>query len=130
MPVSEEVERPNGITLSPDGNVLYASDGPGVDALDVQPDGTLRNFRKFAMLKGGNADSICVDNAGRLYVGSGMAGVQVFSPKGEHLGTIPTPLGAQAVAFAGPDKKTLYIVGGGAVWRVAMMAEGVKGRAK
>jgi gluconolactonase len=130
MPVSEEVERPNGVTLSPDGNVLYASDGPAIDALDVQPDGTLRNFRKFAMLKGGNADSICVDNAGRLYVGSGMAGVQVFSPTGEHLGTIPTPLGAQAVAFAGPDKKTLYIVGGGAVWKVPMIAEGIKGRAK
>ena len=130
MPVSEEVERPNGVTLSPDGNVLYASDGPVIDALDVQPDGTLRNFRKFAMLKGGNADSICVDNAGRLYVGSGMAGVQVFSPTGEHLGTIPTPLGAQAVAFAGPDKKTLYIVGGGAVWKVPMIAEGIKGRAK
>src|ERR1051325_7379911 len=130
MPVSEEVERPNGVTLSPDSNVLYASDGPAIDALDVQPDGTLRNFRKFAMLKGGNADSICVDNAGRLYVGSGMAGVQVFSPKGEHLGTIPTPLGAQAVAFAGPDKKTLYIVGGGAVWKVAMLAEGVQGRGK
>jgi len=130
MPVSEEVERPNGVTLSPDGNVLYASDGPVIDALDVQPDGTLRNFRKFAMLKGGNADSICVDNAGRLYVGSGMAGVQVFNPKGEHLGTIPTPLGAQAVAFAGPDKKTLYIVGGGAVWKVPMIAEGIKGRAK
>jgi len=130
IPVSEEVERPNGITLSPDGNVLYASDGPVIDALDVQPDGTLRNFRKFGMLKGGNADSICVDNAGRLYVGSGGAGVQVFSPKGDHLGTIPTPLGAQAVAFAGPDKKTLYIVGGGAVYKVAMLAEGVKSRAK
>jgi gluconolactonase len=130
MPVSEEVQRPNGVTLSPDGSVLYASDGPAIDALDVQPDGTLRNFRTFAMLKGGNADSICVDNAGRLYVGSGMAGVQVFSPKGEHLGTIPTPLGAQAVAFAGPDKKTLYIVGGGAVWKVAMLAQGIQGRAK
>ena len=130
MPVSEDVERPNGVTLSPDGSVLYASDGPAIDALDVQPDGTLKNFRKFAKLMGGNADSICVDNAGRLYVGSGMAGVQVFSPKGEHLGTIPTPLGAQAVAFAGPDKKTLYIVGGGAVWKVAMLAQGVQGRAK
>lgn len=130
MPVSEQVERPNGLTLSPDGKVLYASDGPSIDAFDVQSDGTLRSFRKFGTLKGGNADSICVDNAGRLYVGSGMAGVQVFSPKGEHLGTIPTPLGAQAVAFAGSDKKTLYIVGGGAVWKVAMLTEGIKGRAK
>src|SRR5262245_25053837 len=130
MPVSEEVERPNGVALSPDGSVFYASDGPAIDALDVQSDGTLRNFRKFAMLKGGNADSMSVDNEGRLYVGTGMAGVQVFSAKGEHLGTIPTPLGAQATAFAGPDKKTLYIVGGGAVWKLAMIAQGIQGRAK
>ena len=130
IPVSEEVERPNGVALSPDGSVFYASDGPTIDALDVQADGTLRNFRKFAMLKGGNADSMSVDNEGRLYVGTGMAGVQVFSAKGEHLGTIPTPLGAQATAFAGADKKTLYIVGGGAVWKVAMIAQGIQGRAK
>lgn len=128
--VSEQVERPNGVMLSPDGTVFYASDGPAVDAFDVQPDGTLRNFRAFAKLMGGNADSICVDNAGRLYVGSGMAGVQVFDAKGQHLGTIPTPLGAQAVAFAGPDKKTLYVVGGGAVYKVAMIAQGIQGRAK
>ena len=128
--VSEQVERPNGVMLSPDGSVLYASDGPAIDAFDVQPDGTLSNFRLFAKLMGGNADSICVDNAGRLYVGSGMAGVQVFDTKGQHLGTIPTPLGAQAVAFAGPDKKTLYIVGGGAVYKVAMIAQGIQGRAK
>ena len=130
MPVSEEVERPNGVAMSPDGTVLYASDGPQIDALDVQSDGTLKNFRKFATLKGGNADSMSVDNDGRLYVGTGMAGVQVISAKGEHLGTIPTPLGAQATAFAGADKKTLYIVGGGAVWKVAMIAQGVQGRAK
>ncbi|HKC54776.1 MAG TPA: SMP-30/gluconolactonase/LRE family protein [Vicinamibacterales bacterium] len=127
---SEQVERPNGITLSPDERVLYASDGPQIDALDVQPDGTLRNFRTFAMLKGGNADSMSIDNEGRLYVGTGGAGVQVIGAKGEHLGTIPTPLGAQGTAFAGLDKKTLYVVGGGAVYKIAMLAQGVRGRAK
>jgi gluconolactonase len=127
---TDQVTRPNGITLSPDEKVLYASDGPAIDAFDVQPDGTLRNFRKFAMLKAGNADSMSIDREGRLYVGTGGAGVQVIGATGEHLGTIPTPLGAQATAFAGPDKKTLYIVGGGAVWKVAMIAQGVQGRAK
>ena len=127
---NDQVERPNGITLSPDERVLYASDGPAIDALDVQPDGTLRNFRKFAMLKGGNADSMSIDSEGRLYVGTGGAGVQVIGAKGEHLGTIPTPLGAQGTAFAGPDKKTLYVVGGGAVYKIAMLAQGIKGRAK
>ena len=128
--VSEQVERPNGLILSPDGKILYAADGPAIDALDVQADGTLTNFRTFAMLKGGNADSMCIDNDGRVYVATGMTGVQVISPKGEHMGTIPTPLGAQGVAFAGRDKKTLYVVGGGAVYKIAMIAAGPRGRAK
>ena len=128
MKVSEDVERPNGITLSPDEKTLYAANGPTIAAFDVQPDGTLRNFRTFATLVGGNADSMCIDAAGRLYVTAG--GVQVFSPQGQHLGTIPTPLPPQAPAFAGRDKKTLYVVGGGAVYSVAMEAQGVQGRAK
>ena len=77
---------------------------------------------------GGNADSMCIDNAGRLYVAAG--GVQVFDSTGKHLGTIPTPLNPQAPAFAGKDKKTLFIVGGGAVYSVAMVAQGIQGRAK
>ncbi len=126
--VSEEVERPNGISLSPDGRVLYAANGPIISAFDVQPDGSLRNFRTFATLIGGNADGLCIDADGRLYVAAG--GVQVFSPKGEHLGTIKTPLNPQAAAFAGADKKTLYVVGGGAVYKIAMLAQGFTGRPK
>ena len=56
----------------------------------------------------------------------------MFGPDGKPLGTIPigNPDGPQNIAFAGPDKKTLYIVGDGAVWKVAMLAQGPKGRAK
>ena len=57
----------------------------------------------------------------------GRAGVQ---PQGRYLGTIKTPLNPQAPAFAGRDKKTLYVVGGGAVYSVAMVAQGIQGRAK
>ncbi len=136
---SEDVTNPNGIVLSPDEKTLYAANGGTMAAFDVQPDGTLHNFRTFATLVGlnrnaqgqvqGGADSICVDEAGRLYV-STSTGVQVFSPQGQHLGTIPIPLSPQSVAFAGPDKKTLYVVGRGAVYKVAMLAQGIKGRAK
>jgi gluconolactonase len=77
------------------------------------------------------ADGLAVDEAGRLYVTSTI-GVQVFSPEGRPLGTIPigNPDGPQNLAFAGPDKKTLYVVGDGAVWKIAMLAQGPKGRAK
>jgi gluconolactonase len=56
--------------------------------------------------------------------------VQVFSPQGQHLGTIPTPRPPQNLAFAGRDKKTLYIVGRGVVSKVQMLAEGFKDRPK
>lgn len=137
--VSEEVTRPNGVMLSPDEKILYAVNGPVIVAFDVQPDGTLRNLRNWATLVGlprneagvvtGGADSVAIDAAGRFYAATGV-GVQVFSPQGQHLGTIPTPLPPQAIAFAGPDKKTLYVVGRGAVWKIAMIAQGYLGRAK
>jgi len=137
--VSEEVTRPNGVMLSPDEKILYATNGPVIVAFDVQPDGALRNFRNWATLVGlprneagivtGGADGVAIDAAGRFYAATG-AGVQVFSPQGQHLGTIPTPLPPQAIAFAGPDKKTLYVVGRGAVWKIAMIAQGYLGRAK
>lgn len=137
--VSEEVASPNGITLSPDEKVLYVANGQTIAAFDVQPDGTVKNFRTHAALVGlnrnaqgqpqGGADSICMDSAGRLYAATPV-GVQVFSAQGQHLGTIPIPLPPQAPAFAGPDKKTLYVVGRGAVYKVAMLAQGVMGRAK
>jgi len=58
------------------------------------------------------------------------AGIQVFSPQGRLLGTIPVSRNPNNLAFAGPDRKTLYIVARGAVYKVTMLAEGYKGRAK
>ena len=56
----------------------------------------------------------------------------LFSPKGEHLGTIPTPLQPQNIAFAGADKKTLYIVGRGSAFKVRVLtaAEGTAARVR
>ena len=139
--IDETLGRPNGITLSPDGKVLYVSDtqGPAVIAYDVQPDGSTGNRREFAMLEdvrktatgmASSADGITIDAAGRLYV-TARSTVQVFSPQGELLGIIPVPNGRmQSVAFAGPDKKTLYVTGGTTVYKIAMEAEGFKGRPK
>src|SRR5438477_535171 len=61
--------------------------------------------------------------------------------KGKYLGTIPTPRPDTSLAFAGRNKKMLYIVGRGAdgpgdqdqarsIYRVPMIAQGFKGRAK
>lgn len=138
--ITDDIERPNGILLSPDEKVLYVANTNGefVIAYDVQPDGSVRNRRNFGKLEGvtksetgmrSGADGLAVDSAGRLYVAS-TAGVQVFTPQGQHLGTIPIPRAPQNIAFAGADKKTLYVVGRGAAYKIAMQAQGFKERAK
>ena len=105
--------RTNGIMLSRDEKTLYVTNGMGLVAFDVQPDGTVANQREFARLEaGGNGDGMAIDAAGRLYVTSG-PGVQVFSPEGRYLGLIPTPRAVISVAFTGAGKKTLYVVGSG-----------------
>lgn len=75
------------------------------------------------------ADGLAIDSEGRVYSASA-AGVVVFSPQGAHLGTIPLSRSPQNLAFAGPDKKTLYIVGRGAAFKVQMLSQGYKGQAK
>ena len=56
---------------------------------------------------------MAVDAAGRLYVSSG-PGVQVFDRTGAFLGLIPTPRAVLSITLAGPDSKTLDMVGSGA----------------
>ena len=143
--------RTNGIMLSPDERTLYITNGNALVALDVRADGGVTHQRHFAQLQaGGNGDGLAVDAAGRLYVAAMAAGVQVFAADGQYLGTIPTPRSVISVAFAGPDKRTLYVVGSGAlgadgaevatppgvrnnaktIFRIPMLAQGFPGRAK
>jgi gluconolactonase len=139
--VVNDIERPNGIQLSPDEKVLYVANTPGehIIAYDIGNDASLSGRRNFAKLAGytpndkgiysSGADGIAVDEKGRLYVASN-AGVEVISSKGEALGVIPLPKKPQNLAFAGKDKKTLYVVGRGSAYKIALLTPGFAGRAK
>jgi gluconolactonase len=152
--VEQDIANPNGVQLSPDEKTLYANDKDGeyLLAFDVRSDGTLanrRNFGKYRSLtiKGhkdpllaedNGADGLAVDGEGRVYVATNL-GVEIFSPRGEHLGVIPIGVwGGEAfmlrkpqnLAFAGPGKRTLYTVGANAIFRVRLLAQGFTGRAK
>ncbi len=140
--------RTNGIAFSPDDKTLYVTNGGSLVAFDVEGPGMLANRRDFAkLLPGSGGDGTAVDAEGRLYVSSNV-GVQVFDKTGKYLGVIPTPRDVITVAFAGPDKKTLFIVGSGAddekgqpirqgpqqtaatIYKLPVIAQGLKGRAK
>ncbi len=138
--LAADIERPNGIQLSPDEKILYVANtfGEYVLAYDILGDGKVGPRRNFAKLEGfrktetgatSGADGLAVDAEGRVYVAS-TAGIQVFSNKGEALGVIALPKAPQNIAFAGPGKKTLYAVGRGAAYRIATLTQGFTGRAK
>ena len=136
-----DVRFPNGLVLSRDEKVLYLNNTNGeyLVAFDVQPDGSLKNRRDFGKYEGitlnasgvpvGGGDGLTLDSQGRLYAATAI-GVQVFSPQGQHLGTIPMPRPPQNLSFAGADKRMLYVVGRGIASRVPMIAQGIKERAR
>jgi len=145
--IIDEVPRPNGVVLSPDEKTLYVhnKDGVYILAFDVAPNGTISNRRNFARYKSvrvpghkdpawdedNGADGIAVDSDGRVYAATN-SGVEVFSPRGELLGVLPVQWGAendnirhpQNLAFGGKDRKTLYMVGAGAVYAVRTLSQG------
>jgi len=131
LAIDDQITRPNGIILTPDGKTLIVSDtqGEAVFAYDVQSDGTVKDKRIFTKLrnipagKASGADGMAVDREGRLYVTT-MTGVQVFDAKGSYLGTIDVPHKPSNVAFSGPDKSTLYITARKWLYRVNMLAQG------
>jgi gluconolactonase len=139
--IAEGIKRPNGITLGVDEATLYVNDtqGPALLAFDVLADGSVENRREFAVYDGvttnadgsvaSGADGLVIDSEGRLYVATTI-GVQVFDTAGAPLGTIPVSRAPQNLAFAGPDKQTLYIVGRNAAYKVATLSRGFAGRAK
>ncbi|MDR3351620.1 MAG: SMP-30/gluconolactonase/LRE family protein [Zoogloeaceae bacterium] len=138
--VIEGIERPNGVQLSPDERTLYVANtlGEHVLAFALAVDGKIGPRRNFARLQGwtkgdngfsSGADGLAIDQEGRLYVASN-AGIEIFDAKGKALGVIALPHRPQNLAFAGKDKKTLYIVGRGAAYRIRLDAAGFSGRAK
>ena len=118
--VFNDLERPNGIGLSPDGKMLYVANShsprPIIMAFDVKADRTVENERIFfngtdlVANKGdrkGSFDGMAIDKAGNLFA-TGPGGVLVISPAGKHLGTILTGEATANCKFGG-DGKTLYI---------------------
>lgn len=140
--VGENV-RANGIILSEDDKRLYVTNDTTIVVFDVQGPGKLTNQREFTKLDaGGNGDGLSVDTAGNLYVAAG-PGVQIYNRQGKYIGLIPTPPGRPTgQAFAGADRKTLYVVvqtptdahgrplAGRTVYRIPTLAQGLPARSK
>jgi gluconolactonase len=112
--IANDLERPNGIAVSPDGKILYVADAQRKRwmAYDLASDGTASNERLFFDASGlegkGSADGMKLDTNGNLYC-TGPGGVLIFTPTGVHLGTIQPPQTPSNIAWGGSGADTLYM---------------------
>lgn len=122
--------QPNGIAFSPDGKLLYVNDTQqrNIRVFDFRS-GTISNGRIFGAeppTPGGPRgvpDGMKVDQRGDVWV-SGPGGIWVWSPAGEHLGTIQFPRGATNFSWGGREFKILYVAAGDTVYTLPTNVRG------
>ena len=127
----DNLPNPKGVILSPDEKILYVipSGQAKMMAYPIERPGKIAKGRVFCRLKqrreGGNSggDGVTVDSKGNLYITSEI-GIQVFDPKGKHLGIIILPKKPTNVTFGGRDLKTLYVTARTSLYVVPMEATG------
>ena len=146
--VEPEIERPNGIVISPEDDTLYlietaqqAGGARMIRAYDLAEDGTVANMRVFHdFYPGRSGDGMTIDSEGNLYVAAGLnrlrgtsetldtvAGVHVFSPDGVLLEHIPIPEDTITnAAFGGDDLRTLYVTAGKTLFEIRTDVTGTR----
>jgi gluconolactonase len=147
--IGPEVERANGVLVSGDDKFLYVADNNndtkgGARTLwrfDLN-DGTVDTKSKTKIYDWGTGrgpDGLKQDELGRLYVAAGLnkpnpphepdekiqGGVYVLNPDGKLLAFLAIPTDEVTnCAFGGDDLKTLYITGGGVLYRIRTTTAG------
>jgi len=114
------------VALSPDGLWLFVAQGLSRHGLSyrVRSDGIVDARAPFydfvvpSRADDSGAAAIAMDRDGRAYVATRM-GVQVFDRNGLVAGIMPLPGNVEptSLCFAGHDFDTLYVAGGGKVYR-------------
>jgi sugar lactone lactonase YvrE len=123
---TRDVQKPNGILVSPDGRTVYVADTNSdpkgnhhLVAFRVRSDGTLADKRILHDFGPDRRpiDGMAMDVEGNLYAtggAGGRAGLYVFGPNGEHLAFVKMPGDPTNAAFGGPSEPTtLYLTGHG-----------------
>ena len=124
--VDAGIANPNGIALSPRGDVLYVAGGGEQGFVRAYPvvhgvPGAGRDLVRGVSVP----DGMAVDCHGNLYVTEHTARrIRVFSPGGKQLATIKVDANVTNAAFGGADGKTLFITGAGAVWQLKLDVTG------
>ena len=130
--VVENLKRPNGIVITPDGKTVYCSDR-GTQKLHrykVQQDGGLRPagiVYDFSPDRG--IDGMWLDVKGNIYGAAGKGkttGLFVISPAGKLLLHKPMPEFSTNIVIGGPDGRDLYLTASTSVYKLRTIHPGVR----
>jgi gluconolactonase len=148
--IGREVERANGVLVTPDDKYLYVADNNnntkgGARKLwrfDFKADGSVAlDSRKlvYDWGTGRGPDGLKQDIEGRLYVAAGLnranppfepaadvkGGIYVIDPSGKLLTFLLVPTDEVTnCAFGGDDRKTLFVTGGGTLYSIRTTTPG------
>jgi gluconolactonase len=148
--IGREVERANGVLVSPGDKFLYVADNNNNNVggarklwrFDLKPDGSIDSASRkliYDWRDGRGPDGVKQDRQGRLYVAAGLnkahppfesaaefkGGVYVLSPEGRRLAFVPVPVDEVTnCAFGDADLKTLFITAGGTLWSIRVDTPG------
>jgi gluconolactonase len=124
--LTSDLAQPNGLAFSPDGRRFYVDDTRTreIRVYDFMPGAKLANGRILATQEGrGAADGLRVDRQGNLWV-TGPLGIWIWTPEGQHLGTIVLPVNAANLAWGDSDYRTIYITARDTVYRLKTKMQG------
>ncbi|MDB5386501.1 MAG: Gluconolactonase, partial [Planctomycetaceae bacterium] len=141
-----EIQRPNGIALSPDERTMYLVDSCPVLgghrkiwAFDLSAAGTVSKQRQVYDFGGGRGgDGMAVDQQGNLYIAAGILrsrgphetsevppAIYIVTPGGNLIGKIPVPEDVITnCTFGGSDLRTLYVTAGKTLFQVRVETPG------
>ncbi|MHC4441231.1 MAG: SMP-30/gluconolactonase/LRE family protein [Planctomycetota bacterium] len=121
--VIDQLVRPNGIAMSPDGKILHVVDNGAhsVHNYPVTAPGRIGKGKRVAYVI--HPDGMTVDKQGRLYITS-RYGIAVLEPNGKWIGLIAMAESPANCTFGGPKNNILFITARKSLYSIDTLTRG------
>ncbi len=128
--ITASLTNPNGILVSPDGDVLYVSvpDSRQVFRARIDSPGRVRDMKAFftgsTEIDRYGPDGMACDSRGNVYAAYHRF-IAIISPEGRLLGRIKIPEHATNCTFGGQENATLFVTTQTSLFAVRMPVSGM-----